>query len=167
MIIYCIPLVFSQCFMHLDVCLIVENCVMLGLDWVEPMMQLFLARHMIMHISCIRTLSFLYFCYGLWWCVLSVYQSLSLSLPRIDCTWHPSANLLRLRTLFVPSHLLLLIFLLFTFSSMMRSPIRTSLRIFLNMAFIWSTMWFCQIFLTLLFPMSVTLGDGNLFMRYP
>ena len=167
MIIYCVPLAFSQCFMHLDVCLIVENCVMLGLDWVEPMMQLFLARHMFMHISCIRTLSFLYFCYGLWWCVLSVYLSLSLSLPRIDCTWHPSANLLRLRTLFVPSHLLLLIFLLFTFNSMMRSPIRTSLRIFLNMAFIWSTMWFCQIFLTLLFPMSVTLGDGNLFMRYP
>ena len=44
-----IPLAFSECFMHLDVCLIVENCVLLGLDWVEPMMQLFLARHMFMH----------------------------------------------------------------------------------------------------------------------
>ena len=36
-----------------------ETCVLVGLDWVEPMMQLFLARHMFMHISCINTLSFL------------------------------------------------------------------------------------------------------------
>ena len=79
MIVHCIPLAFSQCFVHLDVCLIIEKCVLLGLDWVEPIMQLFLARHTFMHISCILTLSFLYFCSGLWLCVLSL--SLSLSLP--------------------------------------------------------------------------------------
>ena len=39
MIMHCISLAFSQCFMHLDVCLNVENYVLVGLDWVEPMMQ--------------------------------------------------------------------------------------------------------------------------------
>ena len=38
-----------------------ENCVLIGLDWAEPMMQLCLARHKFMHFSCIRALSFLYF----------------------------------------------------------------------------------------------------------
>ena len=41
MIMHCIPFVFSQCFMHLDVCLYVENCVLIGLDWVEPMIEFF------------------------------------------------------------------------------------------------------------------------------
>ena len=96
MIMHCIPLAFSQCFMHLDVCLIVENCVMLGLDWVEPKMQLFLARHMIMHISCIRTLSFL----SLYFIVIVFYFFFSLSLSfsnrlhmapkqKSTSTWNP------------------------------------------------------------------------------
>ena len=63
--------------MHLDVCLNIGNCVLLGLDWVEPMMQFFLARHMFMHISCIRTLSFLYICTFLWLCFLSLSLFLS------------------------------------------------------------------------------------------
>ena len=41
MIMHCIPFAFSQCFMYLDVCLYVENCVLIGLDWVESMMQFF------------------------------------------------------------------------------------------------------------------------------
>ena len=41
MIIHYILFAFSQCFIHLDVCLVVENCVLIGLDWVEPMMQFF------------------------------------------------------------------------------------------------------------------------------
>ena len=77
MIMHCIPLAFSQCFMHLDVCLIVENCVLLGLDWVEPIMQFLLARHMFMHISCICTFSFLSFCSRLWLCFLSLSLSLA------------------------------------------------------------------------------------------
>ena len=56
---HCIPFTFSQCFMHLDVCLYVENYVLIGLDCVEPMMQFPLARHMFMHFSYICTLSFL------------------------------------------------------------------------------------------------------------
>ena len=43
--------------MHLDVCLIVEICVLIGLDWVKSMMQFLLARHMFMYFSCIHTLS--------------------------------------------------------------------------------------------------------------
>ena len=116
-----------------------------------------------MHISWIRTLSFLYFCSGLWECFLSF----SLSLSQINYSWHSSTNLHWLETLFVPSLLLLLIFPLFTFGSVMKRPITTSLRTFLNVAFIRSTMWFCRISLTLLYPMSFTLGDGNLFVRYP
>ena len=55
---HCIALAFSQYFIHLDVCLFIENCVLLGLDWVEPIMQFLLACHMLMHISCICTFSF-------------------------------------------------------------------------------------------------------------
>ena len=51
-----------------------------------------------MHFSCIRTLSFLYICFGLWRCV-SVFLPLALS--RIYYAWHLSANLLRL---FNPLH---------------------------------------------------------------
>ena len=58
MIMHCIALAFSQYFIHLDVCLFIENCVLLGLDWVEPIMQFLLACHMLMHISCICTFSF-------------------------------------------------------------------------------------------------------------
>ena len=133
MIVHCIPLSFSQCFMHLDVCLNIGNCVLVGLDWVEPMMQLFLARHMFMHISCVCTFSFpsLY-------SLVIVCFVFSLSLSRIDYTWHPSTNLLRLGTLFIPGHLPLLIlsFPLFTLSFVMRRPIKTSLRTSLNVAFI-------------------------------
>ena len=160
MIMHCIPLTISLCFMHLDVCLFVENCVLLGLNWVEPMMQFLLACHMFMHISCIRTLSFLFIWFGLW---LGSYLSLS----RIDSIWHLSAILLRSKILFVPNHLLLLIFPLLTFGSMMRRLIRTSRRTFLNVVFIRSTMWFYWTFSILLYSLSFTLRDGNLFVRYP
>ena len=131
------------------------------------MMKLFLARHMFIHISCIRTRSFLSICYG---CdVVSFSLSLFLSLSRIDCTWHPSANLIRFGTLFVPGlpHLLTFLFPLFMFDSMMKRPIKTSLRTFLNVAFIWSAMWFYWTLSTLLHPMSFTHRDGTLSMIYP
>ena len=101
-------------------------------------------------------------------CDYVLFLSLIPSLSQIDCAWCPNANLIWLGTLFVPSHHLLLIlpFPFFTFDSMMRKPIRTSQRTFLNMAFIQSAMWFYQTFPILLFSMSFTLEDGNLFMRY-
>ena len=119
---HCIQFAFSRCFMHLDVCLNVENCVLFGLDWVEPMMPFLLARHMFMHSSCIRTLfSFLLLV------LYCDYVFLFLSLSRINCKWHLSANPLHLGTLFILGHLLLIL-LLFTFYSMMKRPIRTSWR---------------------------------------
>ena len=157
MIMHCIPLAFSQCFMHSDVFLNVENCVLVGLDWVEPMMQSFLARHMFMHISCIRTLSFL----SLYYFVIVL--CLFLSLSRIDYAWHPSANLLWLGM----GLLLIFLHLFFTFGSMMGRPNRTSLRTFRNVTFIRSTMLFCRAFLTLLSLLSFRLRAGNLFVRGP
>ena len=136
MIIHCIPFSFSQCFRHLDLCLIVENCVLIGLDWVELMMQLFLALHMFMY-SFHAYIPFLFYLSFLGCdCVLF---SLSL-LDRLHR--HPSTNLLRLGTLFILSHLLppILLFPLFTFSFVMRRPIRTSWRTFLNVVFIRSAM---------------------------
>ena len=159
---HCIPLTFLQCFMLIDMYLYFENCVLIDLDWVELMMQFFL------HVTCSCSLfmhMYHFFSIYLFWVVI-VFCFFSLS--RIDCAWHPSANLLWLGTLFVLGYLLppILPFSLFTFGSMMRRPIKTSRRTFLNVAFIQSTMWFYQTFLILLFPMSLTLGDGDLFVRY-
>ena len=109
-------------------------------------------------------LSFLFLCFWLWLCSLSF----SLSLSRIDYAWHPKhVSPLQLRILLVPGLLLLILSPLFTFVSVMRKPKRTSWRTFKNVAFIWSTMLFCQIFLTFLSPPSFRLGVGNLYMRDP
>ena len=79
MIMHCIPFAFSQCFMYLDVCLNVENCVLLGLGWVESMMQFLLARYMFVHFSYMHTLSFLPILFWIVMLCLSVSLSLSLS----------------------------------------------------------------------------------------
>ena len=132
------------------------------------MMQFLLARHMFMHFSYMRTLSFLPI---LFWIVMlclsvSLSLSLSLSLSRIDCAWHPSAKPLRLETLFVPGHLLLILPLL-TFGFVMGRPIRTSWRTSPNMVFIQNATWFYQTFPILLYPLSFTVKDMNLYVRYP
>ena len=151
--------------------MIVENCVLVGLDWVSTHDAInFSTSHV--HAYFMHTYPF--FSFFVLYCdyVLSLSLSisiyLSLFLSRIDYAWHPSTNLIRLETLFVSGlpHLLIFPFPLFTFGSMMRRPIRTSLITFLNMAFIWSAMWFCWTLLTLLYAMSFTLRDGNLFVRY-
>ena len=69
-------------------------------------------------------------------------------------------------TLYILGHLLLILLRL-TSGSVMRRLIGTSRRTFLNVAFILSATWFYRAFSILLYPMSFTLGDGNLFMRYP
>ena len=136
-----------------------KPCVLIGLDWAKSMMFLLL------HVTCscifhayIPSFSFFwYFC----WLVLFCF---SLSLSRIVCAWHPSANPLRPKTLFVPGHLLLLILLLFTFSSMMRRPVRTSQRTFLNVAFIRNARSFFLTSPILIYPLSLTIGVGNPFV---
>ena len=89
-------------------------------------------------------------------CVLSlspfyVYVSLLL--------WHPNVNLLRLGTLFVLMHPLLLTLLLSLSSFVMRRSNWTSLRTFLDEAFILNAKSSCQTSLTPTYPLSSTIGD--------
>ena len=136
------------------------ECVLVGLDWVLPMMQ-FIFLHVTC--SCIFHVN-VSFHFSISGCDVF----LSFSLSRIDCTWHLSANPLQLETLLVLGLLLLILpFPLFMFGSMMGRPNRTSLRTFRNVAFIWSAILFCQTFLTLFTLQSFRLGTGNLFVRYP
>ena len=139
MIMHCIPLAFSQCFMHLDVCLFIENCVLVGLHWVSTHDAIIF--HM-SHVHAYFMHTYLFFSFFVLFCDCVLSLSLSLSLSQIDCAWHPSANLIQLGTRFVLGLLCLLIFPfpLFKFGSVMRRPIRTSLRTFLNVAFIRSVM---------------------------
>ena len=152
--------------MHLDVCLIMLKCVLVGLNWVLPMMYLFL------HVTCSCIFhAYISSLFSLFSYVCDVFSfslplSLSLSLSRIDCAWHLSTNLLRLGTLLVLGLLLLLIHPLFKFDFVMGRPTRTSLRTFKDGVFIQSTMSFYQTFQTLLYPVSFKLGDENLFVRY-
>ena len=160
---HCIPLASSQCFMHLDVYLIIGNYVLIGLDWVSTHDAIFFARHMLMHISCIRTLSFLSICNLSWLCSIFL---LSLSLSRINYTWNPNnTNLLRLEILFVVLGLPLLLFPLLTFNFVMRRPKRTSQRTSSDAAFIWNIKSFYRTFPTLLSPTSFRLGVGLLFVK--
>ena len=114
MLMHCITFACSQCFMHYRCVFICwKLCAFrIGLGWTHD--AIFFACHMLMYCSCIQTFSFQYsstLCDG-------VSLSLSLSLSLMVCVWHPSANSLRLKTLFVLRHLLLIL-LLFTFSSVM------------------------------------------------
>ena len=89
------------------------DCVLVGLDWPEPMMLF------ILHVTCSCILMHMFFpfniffdifwtLFGLFWLI-----SLSLSLPFSVYVslllWHPNVNLLHPKTLFVLGHLLLLI----------------------------------------------------------
>ena len=136
-----------------------EPCVLLGLDWVEPMTQFSL------HVTC-SCIIHTYIPFSFSYLVLSVdgaflfvslslslLLSLSLSLSHIACTWHPSPKLLHPGTLFM-------------FGSIMRRPVRTSRRTFPNVVFIRNTMWFYRIFSILFYPLSFTVRDRNLYVRY-
>ena len=134
----------------IDVCLYVETCVLLGLDWVEPMM------HFSLHVTCSCIVhAYVPFHFHIWYSLLMVFFCFSLSL--IVCAWHPCAKPLHLGTFFVSGLLLLII--LFTFGFVMRRLIRTSQRTSLNVAFIWNTAWFYWTFLILLYPLSFIVGD--------
>ena len=151
--------------MHLDVCLIIGTCAgRFGL--VLPMMQvIFCTSHV--HAYFMRTYPFISL-FLVVMCFLSLSLSLPLSLTQINYVWHLSANPLRLETLLVPGLLLLiLLFPLFMFGSVIGRPNKTSLRTFRNVAFIRSAMLFCWTFLTLLSLWSFGLEAGNLFVRDP
>ena len=136
-------------------------CVLIGLDWAEPMMQF------VLHITCLcishaYVLSFQYTCYI--WIVWDFFDCLSFSLSfclRWSCLWHLSINPLRPETLFILMPLRLLILPLSLFGSVMMMPIRHSRRTFLGEVFIRNAKSYWQTSLTLTFPLSFTVGNGS------
>ena len=88
--------------------------------------------------------------------------SLSLSLTLV-ASWHLNVNPLYPWTFFVLGYLLLLLLttLHLTYGSMMRRPNRTSRRTFHDEAFIRNAKSFCQIFLTLTYPLSSIVRVGS------
>ena len=114
--------------------------------------------------SYIRTILFLSFDIKIVWCFsdcLSLPLSLFLTLVASS---HLNINSLHPGTLFVLWHHLLLLLLTplhLTCNSVMRRLNRTSRRTFHDEAFIRNTKLFCQIFLTLTYPLSSTVGVGS------
>ena len=92
--------------------------------------------HMLMHFSYIRTFNSLYFdkLIVLVLFCMSLFPPLSFFL--LVASWHLNENLLHLGTLFIPGHPLLLTPLPFMSGAVMRRPNWTSLRTFLDIAFI-------------------------------
>ena len=86
-----------------NVCLLCWNdCVLVGLDWAEPMMFVSIAYHMLMHFHAYVLYILYILIYWLYWC-FSACLFLSLSLIYISCVMAPkrkstpSRNLLRFR----------------------------------------------------------------------
>ena len=118
--------------------------------------------------SCICTILFLSFDIKYVW-----YFSDCLSLPLISlfltlvASWHLNVNPFCPKTLFVLRLLLLLLLLTplhLTYYSMMRRPSQTSRRTFHDEVFIRNAKSFCQIFLTLTYPLSSTVGVGSYYV---
>ena len=136
-------------------------CVLVGLDWAEPMM------HLNLHVtcSCILTLLVLSFDIKTAW-YFSDYLSLSLPLTLV-ASWHLNISLLHPRIIFVLRHLFLLLHLTplpLMSSFVIRRPNRTSWKTFHNAAFIWNAKSLCQNFLTLTYPLSSIVGVGSHFV---
>ena len=123
---------YNYIFMHLDMCYIyATDYVLVGLDWVEPMMLFLLHVNMFMH-SHAYVLYILYMliylsCLGLFG--LFLFPSLSFVCVSL-LLWHLNANLLRPRILFISGYPLLLILLPHTSGSVIRRLNRTSLELF-------------------------------------
>ena len=131
-----------------------------GLGWARDVFKF--ACHMFMHFHAYIPLSF----YILIYIIRLVLFLLSLSLPlslflALVALWHPNANPLCLKTLFVLGHLLPLTPLHLTFSSVMRRLVRTSWRTFLDEAFIPNAKSSYRIFPILTYPLSSTVRVGS------
>ena len=126
-------------------------CVLVGLDWVEPMMHLNFVCHMFMHFHAyIPSILYIliYFCWYFSDC-LSFYLSLScVSL----LLWHLNANLLCPKILCILGHLLPLTPLHLMFGFVMKGLVRNSWRTFVDEAFTRNATSFCRNFLTLTYP---------------
>ena len=139
------------------------DCVLVGLDWVEPMMLF------ILHVTCLCIPMHTFFPFNLFFDILNCFGTFlivfSLSLPLSVYVnlllWHPNGNVLHPGTLFVPRHPLLLTLLLSLFGFVMRRPNHTSLRTFLNKVFILNAKSSCWTSPTPSYPLSSIVGDGG------
>ena len=80
--------------------------------------------------------------------------------------WH-LRNSFPLRTQYLITFLLLLLLLLFEIGFVIQNSKRVLRRTSAIKRFIWNAMSFCLIFETLLYPVRLALGVGNLCMRNP
>ena len=119
---------------------------------------------LLLHITCSCIFMHTYLTFSIFfyidcvWCFSACF-SLPLSLLFTSvASWHLNVNLLRLETLFISRHPLLPTLLSHTSGFVMRRPKRTSLRTFLDEAFIRDAKSFCQTSLTLTYPLSFTVG---------
>ena len=143
---------------------LLQTCVQVGLDWAKPMMFLLL------HITCSYIFMHMYFTFSiflyieLYWdffdCLFPP-PPLSLSLVYISCIMAPKRSLFYPRILFILGHPLLLTLLPPLFGSVMKRPKQTSLRTFLDEAFIQNAKSFCQTSQILTYPLSFTVGVGS------
>ena len=134
-------------------------CVLLGLDWVEPMIFFLVCMSHVHAFSCIRTFIPLYSYILMYLVLFCVSLFLPLSFFRLVASRHLNENPLHPRTLFVLRHLLLLLTLhLLMYGSMMIKPERTFRRTFVDEAFIQNTKSSYRIFLILTYPLSFTIG---------
>ena len=157
---------YNNIFLHYRCVLyLLQCCALVGLDWVEPMMYLCLHvtySCIFMH-TYLSVSVFVIFYHVDAFLIVSLSLLLSLFLT-LAASWHPNANLLHPRTLCVMGLLLLLILPLLLFGSMMRRPIRSSWRTFLNKAFTQNAKSSCQISLTLTYPLSSTVRIGSYYV---
>ena len=136
-----------------------KSCMLVGLDWVEPMISLLL------HVtcSCIFHAYVPFFFFLLILCLVIFCLSLSLSLSVI-CSWHQRrTSLLHPGTLFILGHLLLILLLLL-FGFVMIKPFRTFWRTFHGMAIIQNAKSSFRTFLILTFSLSSIVGVGSPFV---
>ena len=148
----------------LDVCFtLLLCCVLVGLDWAEPIMYLNL------HVTCSCIFMHTYFQVSIFVILhlvgafLIVFLPLSLILTLV-ASWHLNINPLCPGTHFILRHLLLLLLLTplhLTSGSVMRRPNWTFLRTFHDKAFIQNAKSFYQTFLTLTYPLSSTKRVGS------
>ena len=142
--------------------IMLKACVLVGLDWGEPMMFLLL------HVTCsciFHTYVLIFFLLidikCVWYFSVCFSLSLSLSLFQLVALWHLNVSPLRPETLFVLGYLLLLPLLILhplMFDSVMIRPIRTSRRTFHDATFIWNAKSSYRTFPILIFPLSSTIG---------
>ena len=137
------------------------DCVLVGLDLVEPMILF------ILHVICSCILMHTFFLFN----ILAIFELFgsffivsffpSLSCLCQSCLWHQNLNPLYLGTLFILGHRLPLILLLLISGPVMRMPERTSRRTFLDEVFIQNAKSFWQTSPTLTYSMSFTVEVGS------